>query len=374
MDIRETFLKLTSKTYPHGTEDQLIPLLPIGVEIDSCGNYFLKIGESDTMFTCHLDTCCSKQEVVNHQFDGHLIKTDGTTILGADDKAGMTVLLYMIENNIPGLYYFFVGEEVGCVGSSDASVSIDFSNYKKCISFDRRGYDSVITDQMSGVCCSDEFAAVLSSELNNCDNLFSFRPDPTGVVTDSAQFVDYIPECTNISVGYMYEHKMTEQQDIDFLERLCKACVKVDWNSLPIVRNPGYSGYFYGVKKTHMTYDDFDDFDEFEDLTYKDDSIADDEDFEIVKLSAVLTVWIDEIKWTARLKNHRIIEERSYIYEWALNQGYFYEISAIEWDGLSCSIEYANRVEYVGERHDLIHIIDKLSEIPLDDLHLIERV
>jgi hypothetical protein len=368
MNIKETFLKLTSKTYPHGTEDQLIPLLPSGVDMDLCGNYFIKVGESNTMFTCHLDTCCSNQEVVNHQFDGHFIKTDGTTILGADDKAGMTVLLYMIENNIPGLYYFFVGEEVGCVGSSDASVSIDFSKYKKCISFDRRGYDSVITDQLWGVCCSDEFATTLSNELNKCDNLFGFRPDPTGVVTDSAQFVDYISECTNISVGYMNEHKLIEQQDIEFLERLCKACVQVDWDSLPISRTPGYSGY-YTPKKSYKTYDDFDD---CVDTTYSIQN--EDDDFDVKILSGVLTVWIDKLKWTARLKNRRIIEERGFIYEWAMNQGYFYGITAVEWDGLSCSIEYANRSEYIGERQELMHIVDKLSEIPLDDLNLIERI
>jgi hypothetical protein len=57
-----------------------------------------------------------------------------------------------------------------------------------------------------------------------------------------------------------------------------------------------------------------------------------------------------------------------------MNQGYFYGITAVEWDGLSCSIEYANRSEYIGERQELMHIVDKLSEIPLDDLNLIERI
>lgn len=65
------------------------------------------------MFTCHLDTCCHKQEFVNHVQDDRFIRTDGKSI-GADDKAGMVVLLYMIEKGIPGIYYFFIGEEVGC--------------------------------------------------------------------------------------------------------------------------------------------------------------------------------------------------------------------------------------------------------------------
>ena len=50
------------------------------------------------------------------------------TILGADDKAGMVILLYMIEKKIPGLYYFFIGEEVGCIGSN--AFQCNGKNYK----------------------------------------------------------------------------------------------------------------------------------------------------------------------------------------------------------------------------------------------------
>jgi hypothetical protein len=45
-----------------------------------------------------------------------MISTDGTTTLGADDT-GVSVLIWMMKHNIPGLYYFFIGEEVGCIGS-----------------------------------------------------------------------------------------------------------------------------------------------------------------------------------------------------------------------------------------------------------------
>jgi di/tripeptidase len=43
-----------------------------------------------------------------------MISTDGTTTLGADDKAGVSVLIW----NITYLdYTIFIGEEVGCIGS-----------------------------------------------------------------------------------------------------------------------------------------------------------------------------------------------------------------------------------------------------------------
>jgi hypothetical protein len=87
--------------------------------------------------------------------------------LGADDKAGVTVLLWMIQNNIPGLYYFFIGEEVGCIGSGLAAKYGNFKgNYDRIISFDRRDVGSIITFQSYSRCCSDAFANDLCSELN----------------------------------------------------------------------------------------------------------------------------------------------------------------------------------------------------------------
>ena len=153
MNIKETFLRLTSKTYPHGTESELFPLLYSeidGLQSDEFGNLFVKIGESDVMFTSHLDTATSANTTVNHVFDGNIIKTDGKSILGADDKAGVTVMMYMIKKEVPGLYYFFLGEEVGCVGSKKvAAVQKEkkIEGINKVISFDRRNTKSVITYQ-----------------------------------------------------------------------------------------------------------------------------------------------------------------------------------------------------------------------------------
>ena len=85
MNIKEKFLELTSRTYPHGTEEDIFPLLDSRLEKDEFGNLFIQIGESDVMFTSHLDTATSALTQVVHTFDGKLIKTDGKSILGADD-------------------------------------------------------------------------------------------------------------------------------------------------------------------------------------------------------------------------------------------------------------------------------------------------
>ena len=90
MNIKETFLNLTKRTYPHGTEQDLFPLLPTNLNKDEFGNLYIEIGDNpSTMFTSHLDTASSQVREVNHKFDGKIISTDGSTILGADDKAGV---------------------------------------------------------------------------------------------------------------------------------------------------------------------------------------------------------------------------------------------------------------------------------------------
>jgi hypothetical protein len=253
MNIKDTFLALTSKTYPYGFEDELVSFLPKGYFQDRHGNYFYKIGESRTAFTSHLDTACKDQVNIVHEFDGNIIKTDGKSILGADDKAGVTILLYMIEKNVPGLYCFFFGEEVGCIGSGLASSDPMFKDYNRMISFDRRGTNSIITFQSSKRCCSEVFAKELSKEYNRYG--MTMAPDDTGVYTDSAEFTSVIPECTNISVGYYKEHTHTEQQDITHLIKLCDASVKINWENLSTKRDPKLTEYkSYSYNKSSSTY------------------------------------------------------------------------------------------------------------------------
>jgi len=242
LDPRSTFLSLVTKTYPHGHEDEVLQFLP-KLDKDIVGNYYKIIGDKPTtMFTCHLDTADRKQAVTrlySIQIDDqeHII-TDGTTVLGADDKAGTTVMLYMMAKNIPGLYYFFIGEERGGIGSralADVYDEVDYlKDIKRCVSFDRRKTISVITSQAGGRCCSDDFGNALCEQYNK--NGLNLKIDPTGVFTDSASFIDDIPECTNVSVGYLNEHTGKEIQNMDYLIDLCKASVNVDWSNLPTIR------------------------------------------------------------------------------------------------------------------------------------------
>jgi hypothetical protein len=355
MKISREFKKLTELTYPHGTEFALIKHLPIGYQEDKVGNYYLKIGDSpSTMFTCHLDTASYKQVKVNHIEEGNFIRTDGDSILGADDKAGMIVLLYMIENKIPGLYYFFIGEESGCVGSGRLSSiwnTTEFSKYiTKVVSFDRRGTNSIITEQLYGVSCSDDFAQELSNRLNSTELGFSFSPDPTGIYTDSAKFISLVPECTNISVGYYNEHTNSEKQDIDFLSRLCKGVCMIDWETLPIVRD------------TKSSYDYF----------WNDDI---DFDFDgIVEEPLDKNCWLEDKFSTFSDENgdlkkmyislERIEKEADMIEYWLSMTQSFHNFDEIDWNGDLLYIEG----EYIGNRDELSKLIPELTTITISDL------
>jgi len=76
------------------------------------------------LFTSHMDTVSPGKGIKPRLDDDGYIRSDGTTILGADDKAGLAVMLEAIrllkENNIPHgpiQFVITVGEESGLLGS-----------------------------------------------------------------------------------------------------------------------------------------------------------------------------------------------------------------------------------------------------------------
>jgi hypothetical protein len=357
MRIKKKFIKLTKYTYPNGTESLLEKFLPSGYQVDEFGNYYIEIGEdSRTMFTCHLDTACLDQEEVNHRFDGKYIGTDGKTILGADDKAGMCIILYMIEKKIPGLYYFFLGEEVGCIGSR--ALAKLFKNTEhgldRVVSFDRRGTNSIITHQFYGRCCSDEFAIELSNRLNSYN--LKLKPDPTGISTDSASFMDIIPECTNISVGYYEEHTHDEYQDIEFLRKIAEACIRIDWETLPTKRDPNYNEWSDWVDDDGSNYGTWPNYE----LTYGYYKKPKQENY-----TYIIDTHGDSVK--AIFSDSRIEYEKKLILSVLRSQGQI--ISDINWNGTTCTTLNERGIqEYIGNRSALIPFIDELSSIPYSEL------
>lgn len=238
---------LTTKR-PHGDASTakfcawLYKLLPETQSwIDGCGNMHVDMrqGDSRSLFVAHVDT-------VHHKGGRNkVIKTEkkwsaNGAPLGADDGVGCAVLVHMIHSGVPGYYVFTQGEEVGGIGAKYLANTMPglLEQFDRAIAFDRRATYSVITHQgWNGRCASDTFGEALSAAL--CERGMLFMPDDTGVYTDTAEFTDYIGECTNISAGYDMEHSDRETLDMDHFRALCKAVVKLEWESLPTVRKPG---------------------------------------------------------------------------------------------------------------------------------------
>jgi len=221
-------------------------LAPLGFKPDQDNNQILTIGNRPFLFSSHSDTVHHDQGSQSVAIDGSSFLSlskqalkDGSNCLGADDTAGIWLMLEMVKANIAGTYIIHYGEEVGCIGSSAlASHNPAFlRQFQAAIAFDRAGYGDVITHQMGRRTCSNAFATTLSEQLGG-----DYQPCDKGMYTDTYEYAHLIPECTNLSVGYFNQHTPNESLDMGFLVALRNSLVhSVDWDSLPIERQPDAS-------------------------------------------------------------------------------------------------------------------------------------
>ena len=253
--------------------------------IDAVGNIIVNnLSPDDTtsavMFASHTDSVhrqespdgTQKLEFVDKErtFVGVAsVQPQGFTAncLGADCATGNYIMLRLLQANAKGLYCFFRQEESGGVGSDhfrhDPNNEKYWSKLTHCISFDRKDYTSIITEQWGGECASDEFAnhfAKVIAQADTNQRLDPFMADPTGSFTDSANFTDVISECTNLSVGYFSQHTNNETQDLVFVDNLCNALERIDWTELNSYRKPAseytFSRSSYKLGRSNAWYDD----------------------------------------------------------------------------------------------------------------------
>ena len=209
-----------------------------GMQSDIQGNRFIKIGTKPVLWSCHTDTV--------HKNGGRQRITVGDGIislsqkeiisncLGADCTVGVWLMRNMILRGVEGLYIFHAAEEIGGLGSEYISRKTPelLEGYHYAIAFDRKGYRSIITHQMTR-CCSDGFAKVLSEGLGG-----GFELDDTGTFTDTANYTGLISECTNLSVGYFDQHTAAETTDVYFAFELLEKLCALDVDALPVLRDP----------------------------------------------------------------------------------------------------------------------------------------
>lgn len=171
------------------------------------GNIYITRGDADA-YPCvvaHLD-----QVQRNHSKDFIAIETEHIIFgyspsnrrregLGADDKNGIWVALQCLKEFNRIKVAFFVGEEIGCVGSGRC----DMWWFKDCqyvIEPDRRGSSDLITD-ICGSICSEEFKDYIPMAE------FGYK-ETSGMMTDVLELSerDLGLSCINLSCGYFDPH------------------------------------------------------------------------------------------------------------------------------------------------------------------------
>ena len=162
--------------------------------------------------------------------------------LGADDKNGVWIALQMLKYEPVLKCVFFVGEEVGCVGSSACDMSF-FDNAKYVIQCDRRNGGDFINETYSTELCDDSF---ISKELKA---KYGYK-DTYGMMTD----VETLKErglkvaCCNMSCGYYNPHRDNEFTNVKELIN-CLNFVREIVRITPLVKHED-NRFYSGMGKT----------------------------------------------------------------------------------------------------------------------------
>lgn len=179
---------------------------------DKMGNLYIIKGASETYpcIVAHLD-----QVQRNHSKDFIPIETKELIFgysprnrrqegLGADDKNGIWCALKCLERYDTLKVAFFVEEETGCRGSSQADMDF-FKDCRFVIQPDRRGYKDLITHIGWTELCSDEFLKATGYEQ------FGYQKTE-GAMTDILALKENGLEisCINLSCGYYEPHTDNE--------------------------------------------------------------------------------------------------------------------------------------------------------------------
>jgi tripeptide aminopeptidase len=129
--LLDTFLTLIQIDSPSGQEETIsaeladrLRKLRVQVTVDQVGNVLGRLeGQGDPLLlSAHMDTVTPGIGIKPHVTDG-IVRTDGRTILGSDDKSGLAIILEVLtvlckrENRPATEIAFSVGEEIGLLGA-----------------------------------------------------------------------------------------------------------------------------------------------------------------------------------------------------------------------------------------------------------------
>ncbi len=222
---------------------------------DKAGNVYITKGDAANYpcIVAHIDevhkkhTCNFRLIEVNDIIMGYDVKACDHAGIGADDKNGIWVALRCLERFPAIKVAFFVGEEIGCVGSRSANMEF-FNDTRYVLQCDRKGSSDFITAAGGVELCSSEFAQAV--------NLSAWKyKEGSGLTTDVMTLKQRGLEvsCCNISCGYYNAHTKDEytvfselQHCLDFVCHIIEDLPDVYSHSY---KSPAIESYHAWVKR-----------------------------------------------------------------------------------------------------------------------------
>lgn len=196
------------------------------ISYDKYGNMYVTKGDGPyPAMVCHTDTVHDivKEPVAACIANGNIVAFKTLSMeqvgTGGDDKVGIHITLELLKKHNNMKAVFFLDEEVGCIGSSNA----DFKFFDDCLfvlECDRRG-DNDFVNNISGTKLYDEnFSDAISVILQKYK-----RVECSGGMTDVVEiaYKTNLP-VANMSCGYYKPHTDEEYINIDDVINTYKLC------------------------------------------------------------------------------------------------------------------------------------------------------
>ena len=233
------------------------------IAVDNLGNIYVRKGESTSYPTVvsHIDQV---QKI--HSRDFQAVETSGAILgfsrsnmrlegLGADDKNGIWICLKCLQKYPALKCVFFVGEEIGCVGSEGAMMSF-FDDSRFVIQCDRKGGHDLIWNIGGWTeLCSPEFLEAIGYEK------YGYKKE-IGMMTDVETLKNrgLKVSAVNMSCGYYRPHSDEEFTIISelrgclaFVEHIIETCTAVFPHE---DTDRPYFGYGRGFQAEDTDYDE----------------------------------------------------------------------------------------------------------------------
>lgn len=233
MNILQKILSTQSASYEtermQATIISILDQLQLGYTQDKYRNIYVTKGNADLYPTmvCHIDTVHEINDHVTIQrvndnlyaFDTHLMQQYG---IGGDDKVGIYITLKCLMHFDNFKAVFFLDEEVGCIGSSNADHTF-FDDSTIVLQCDRQGYEDFV-NQIGNVKLFDD------TLLNDIQSTLTYygRKVTTGGLTDVKTIAsNNNVQVANMSCGYYNPHSDTEYINITDMNDTLEMCVRI---------------------------------------------------------------------------------------------------------------------------------------------------